>query len=787
MTRADAGEADVTRDAVWRSSNESVVQVSPGVLVTPTGNGRAEVLVEWQSSAARISVEVRDFEKTPPLNFANDIVPIFTKLGCNTGGCHGKASGQNGFKLSLLGFEPEFDYDALVKQARGRRVFPADPDRSLLLAKASAHLPHGGGRRLDPNGAEYQLLRRWMDAGMPSGEESDPKVVRISVWPHERTMAPGQRQQMIVTAHYSDGRQVDVTHLAEYQPNDTEAAVADAHGVVETLGVTGETAIMGRYQGHVAVFRTVVPVAEGLAQAWDFPPNNLVDVHTAAKWRTLGLVPSEPASDGEFIRRASLDICGTLPTAEEVRAFAADSGPAKRAKLIDALVDRNEYADYFAHMWADILHNRRQNVELYRYGTYRFHAWIRQQLRQNRPYDEFVRDIIGAQGDVSVHPPAVFHRLVRSADEYVDNTAQVFLGLRLSCAQCHHHPFEKWSQDDYRGMAAFFARVGRKKEEKVFDFPPRSEWLYASREAMRGRRRARNAPPAEAVQPKPLDGAPMDIAPDDDPRHKLVDWMSRPDNPFFARALVNRYWKHFFGVGLVDPEDDMRVTNPPSNAELLDALAEGFVQSGFDLKQLVRTICQSRTYQLSSVPNAHNEADRRNYSRYYPKRLQAEVLLDAISQVTGVPTQFGPGTGSRAYGRLNAGAFPLGTRAIQLPDESVPSYFLDVYGRPPRATGCQCERSNQPSLTQILTLLNSEEIQQKVLHSEGRAAKLAADSRPDAEKIDDLFLCAHARPPTAEERQWLLDYLASRQDQRPAAYANILWSLINTEQFQLNY
>ncbi len=775
-------EIDLTHLAEWTASQPDIVNLDQGGVASPKGNGSTDITARWKGLTATAVVSVSHHTQPVPLNFTNDLVPIFTRNGCNSGGCHGKASGQNGFKLSLLGFEPLFDYDAIVKQLRGRRVFPADPDRSLILQKASGQLPHGGGKRLNPKSQEYQLIRDWIAEGMPYGSPNDAQVSSISIWPTHRLMTEKNTQQLAVTAKYSDGTHRDVTRLTEFYSNNPEAANVSEHGVVSTLNVPGETAIIARYQNQVEVFRAIMPVREGLGHLWKFPQNNFIDQHTSAKWQQLGLVPSNLCTDQEFIRRLSLDICGSLPTASEVRRFLQNPDPDKRNALIDQLLSHNRYADYFSLIWADILHNRRQRVEHYRYGTYRFHAWLRQQFLHNRRYDDLVRDILGAQGDIQTHPPVVFHRLIRNTDQYVEHTSQLFLGVQMSCAQCHHHPFERWSQDDYWGLAAFFSRVGRKDPEKIFDFPPKNEWIFSKTEG-----EIRHPRTGKVVLPKPLDGKSLQIHAPEDPRHVLVDWMTAPDNPFFARALVNRYWAHFLSIGVVHPEDDLRVSNPPSNSELLDALASHFIQSGFDLKDLVRTITQSRTYQLSSVPNRFNQSDQLNYSRFYPKRLQAEVLLDAISQVTNVPSEFDGGTTFGIYGRRQAGSFPEGMRAVQLPDESVPSYFLDIFGRPARSTACQCERVDQPSLAQSLTLMNSDDIQQKIRHRDGRAAQFAKDPRPDSVKLEDLFLWAHARSPLETERAFFLEYLGEHQNRKQDAYANILWSLINSEEFQLNY
>jgi hypothetical protein len=760
----DSGQSrDLTRKVTYQASPPGIVTVDATGYITPVAEGEATVQVSAESGIeASVKVQVAHLVHDLPINFPNQVTPIFTKYSCNGGGCHGKSGGQNGFRLSLLGFEPKEDYEYLVKEGRGRRLFPASPDQSLLLLKATARLPHGGGQRIDFDSPAYRVLRRWVEQGMPYGSESDPKVTHIEVFPPERLMEREQTQQLVVIAHYSDGSMEDVTRMTQFDSNDSEMAECSVTGLLTTGQLTGSVAIMARYQGHVGVSRATIPL--GVTTDSLASPSNFVDEKVFAKLKSLGLPSSAVCDDATFLRRVTIDLAGRLPTLDEAEAFLADQSPQKRVAAVDRLLESTDYADYFANKWNAILRNkRRQDFE--KKATFAFYDWIRQSLHENKPYDQFVREIITASGEVGKFPQVAWYKEVKDQSAQVEDTAQLFLGLRIQCARCHHHPFEKWSQQDYYGFAAFFSQVGRKRgymqnEERVFHRP--------------GMAQANNPKTGQSVKPTGLGSDPLELTPVDDPRHALADWMSRKDNPFFARSLVNRYWKHFFGRGLVDPEDDMRVTNPPSNPELLDALAQHFVDSGFNLKQLCRTICTSTTYQLSAEPNEWNQDDKQNFSRYYPKRLNAEVLLDAIDQVTGSQTNFG--------------GVPQGTRAVQLPDNGFQSYFLTVFGRPESSSACECERSSEANLAQSLHLLNSNEIQGKLTNGNGRAVVLARDaSRTHDVKLRELYMLAFGRPPQPDELAIAIAHIEKNEKEPNKAYEDIVWALINTKEFLFNH
>lgn len=714
-------------------------------------------------------------EPSRPVNFVNDIVPILTKADCNTGGCHAKAiTGQRGFRLSLLGFEPQEDYEHIVKEGRGRRVFPPAPDQSLLLLKAANIVPHGGGKKLDPKSEGYQTLVRWISEGMPYSSETDAKLTAIEVEPKKRSMKVNTTQALKVIARYSDGSTRDVTGMSLYEANDRSMAEATGDGIVKTLDIPGNVAVMVRYSGMVSVFSISIPLGAPVEQ---LPPSkNFIDDLVFANLKEIGVPPSPVTDDATFLRRVSLDIAGRLPTVEETKAFLASQDPNKRDLAIESLLNSPDYADYFANKWTALLKNKREDAADIT-ANFAFHAWMRDSLLANVPYDDMVRQILGATGTIVSNPPVAWYKRVKEPNLQQEDVAQLFLGVRMQCAQCHHHPFERWSQKDYHALSAFFTQVGRKPtaiagEDLIFH--------------KRGIAQVENKKTMEKVMPAALGQAPPEILPDEDPRLVLADWMGESSNPFFAKALVNRYWKHFFKRGLVEPEDDIRDTNPATNPELLDALAKHFVESGFDLKAAVRVITQSRTYQLSSIPNEHNAVDRQNFSHYYPKRLQAEVLLDSIDLLTGAKTDFAD--------------LPAGTRAISLPDNSYnrAAPFLKVFGRPEGASVCECERVQSSSLAQSLHLMNSAEVKGKLAVAGGRADRLGKPEVPVADGIREIYLAAFNREPTGEELSIAEDHLvrerldAAGKPIAPAtakrqAYEDLLWAILSTKEFLYNH
>ena len=764
--------ADLTRSVQLNSEPKGLVRISNG-LVEPLSNGKGKIYIGDKSkSGSNITFEVKNFENYKQVNFSNSIVPLFTKHGCNGGGCHGKSGGQNGFKLSLLGFEPQEDFEYLLREARGRRLFPAAPERSLLLLKASGQLPHGGGSRIDPNSFDYKMIVNWMRQGMPFGQPTDPKLESIEVHPRERVMKKGAQQQLVVLARMTDGSVEDITHSSVYESNDREFAEADNSGLVVAGEQPGEIAIMIRYQDKASVFRGVIPL--GVPVEGTPAESNFIDKFIFAKLKKVGMPPSEVSDDSTFLRRVTLDIVGRLPTVREAELFLKNNSTNKRAALVDRLISTEEYAEFFANKWSSLLRNKRSNGAQLR-TTMAFYDWIKESFYKNKPYDKFVREILAASGDMKQSPPTAWFKQVNTQQAQMEDASQLFLGTRLQCAQCHHHPYEKWSQSDYYRFMAFFSRVGKANAGR-----PGEDMVFHRAGIAQVTNKKTNKP----VKPAGLGSKELVISAVDDPRHLLVDWMKTDENRLFSKTLVNRYWKHFFGRGLVDPEDDFRSTNPATHPRLLNALADYFENSNYDLKKLVRVIANSSAYQLSSVPNEHNSRDKHYFSRFQPKRLTAEVLYDSLNDLILAKSDFS--------------GLPVGTRAVCLPDNSYNSsnYFLSVFGRPDSSSACECERSQEASLAQSLHLFNAKNIHEQLARKDGRAEILALDKETDQHsKINSLYYRAFARLPRKEEVDVAISYLnravAGKEGKgakiMKERYEDILWALVNTKEFLFNH
>jgi hypothetical protein len=753
---------DATRAAKYRVAAENVATVDEAGFITPKADGQTTLEISVGEEKASVPLVVNGQAVHRPVDFANEVMPLLSRYGCNAGGCHGKASGQNGFKLSLFGFDPAYDFDEIVNRARGRRLNTAAPDHSLLLLKATAKVPHGGGARLDPESEAYKLIRQWIASGAPASSPDAVTVVGLNIEPRERVMAQGDTQQLRVVATYSDKTTRDVTRDASFAGNLDVVAAVDEQGLVRAGQQSGEATIMARYMGQVAVYTAILPHGSPRTEIPGFTPKGYIDELSVAKWKKLGLLPSPICDDATFVRRVTIDVNGRLPTADEVRAFLDDTSADKRAKLIDRLLDSPDYASYFALRWGSILRN--SNLAGSDQAAYAFHNWMKDMLARNRPYDEFVRGVVAASGEWQDAPAINWYWQSRDDQlhQVTADTAQVFLGQRLQCARCHHHPYERWGQDDYYGLAGFFTRLGRKS----FGQPPP---YFAAATPTTGEK---NPLTGKTPEPKYLAGEVAKFTTEEDPRHALVDWMAKPENPYFAKALVNRLWGHFYGRGLVHEVDDLRATNPPSNPELLDALAKDFIDHKLDMKHMCRVMLNSQVYQLSSEPNEHNKNDRQNFARYYGRRVISEVFLDAVDQATGTKSKFN-GVASTA-------------RAVDLPHENFGSYFLDTFDRPRRVTGCECERSSGATLAQVLLLANSDEIENKIGDGNGKIAKLLKDKKTEKEIIDDLYLGAVSRFPTEAESATTLKFVAAIENKQEA-YQDVLWTLLNSKEFMFNH
>jgi len=706
-------------------------------------------------------------------NFKRHVIPVLTKMGCNQGACHGALAGKGGFKLTLRGYDPDLDYDVLTRQSLGRRVSLADPAASLLLQKATFAIPHGGGKRFAKDSLEYRVVQEWIAEGAPAPSPNDKEVVSLSVSPASATLKIGDERQLTVTAKYSDGSSLDVTRWTKYSSTDEGVAtVDDTTGKVKMNG-SGEAAITLWYSSKVLYARLSAPYPNETTEASysGFTIRNFIDELALKKWKQLNLAPSKPAGDSNFIRRAYLDSTGTLPTAEEVEQFLADGSPDKRAKLIDELLGRDEYVDYWAYKWSDLM--LVSSRKLQPPAMWAFYNWIRDGVKENKPWDRFAKEIFTSTGSSRDKGALNYFVLHKDPIALTENVTQAFLGQRLTCARCHNHPLEKWTQKQYYQMANLFSRVGIKAGTA-----PGENVVYAKLQGDINHPRL-----LRPLRPAPLDGEEMPLDDLRDRREHFARWLTSPENPFFARSFVNRVWGNFMGRGLIDPIDDVRATNPASNEELLSALTADFVKNGFDQKRLIKTIMNSGVYGLSSESNAANQADNKYYSRYLVKRLPAEAMLDAMSQVTGVPTAF-PG-------------MPAGTRAMQLPDVRVQSQFLDVFGRPARVICDVGERSADPSIAQALHVINGDTLNKKLSAPDGVVSLFLKLGLSDARMIEQTYLSAYARYPSESEKAAVLANLAkaravpgtpdARKEARRQAVEDMVWALLTSKEFLFNY
>jgi hypothetical protein len=772
---AEGGQiVDLTEQAILKVEGTAVEAGENGYL-RPKAKGEGTVLVSAAGKEAKLTVKV-DGAATPPVRFVRDIEPLLGKAGCNAGTCHGSAKGKNGFKLSLRGYDPEFDYQSLINDLSGRRFNPVNVDESLLLLKPLAEIPHEGQQALKPGSREHQLLRQWIVEGAKFDDAKAGRATKLEILPHEVEMdLAGRAQQFLVLASYADGSTHDVTREAHFSVSNTEVTDVDKVGRVRGLR-RGEAALLVRYEGlYGTALLTVMGDRSGY-QWTDVPEFNYIDKHVNAKLRKMKTLPSDVAGDAEFLRRVYLDLTGLPPKPEKVRAFLDDKTPSreKRDKIVDELVGSPDFLERWANKWADLLQCNSENLGQKSVWLYR--GWIRDQLAKNTPYDQFVRALLTAQGSSWENPAVNYLRVLREPGKMTEDVSQTFLGVRFNCNKCHDHPFERWTQNQYYEMGAYFAHVGVKKGQVGKDviFSEAGGSLNITSEEVVYRKpdggEVKHLKTDQVVEPKVPVGQAKAVAPDGDRRDPFVEWLTSKDNPFFAKSMANRTWSYFMGRGIIDPVDDIRASNPPSNPELLDALTTEFVKSGFDVRKLMATICKSRTYQLSIVKNKWNEDDTVNFSHASPRRLSAEQLVDALAVATG--------------SKISFAGVPSGMRAAQIPDGMVAGNdFLLLFGRPKRQSACECERSSSMTLSHALSLVNGNTISEAISSANNRISKLVESEKEDKKLVEEIYLSCLCRPPT-EKEQAAVKFESPTN--RLEVAQDLAWALLNSPAFLFN-
>lgn len=758
LTGGNGVSRDVTAEAALTIASTGVIEILPNARVRAQTPGRTEVRTAFGGLSASARIQVEPPAGKYEVSFVKDIVPILTRGGCAGSNCHGSIRGKGGFKLSLFGYEPKDDYAALVHAEKGKRVDLQNPEQSLVLKKPTFQIPHGGGIRFKPDSLEYAAIRDWLRAGAKFDSENSLRMTSLTVYPSERRLVGlGSEQRLIVTAAYSDGSREDVTGKVQFTSNNDGVATVSPGGVVKAE-TPGETAVMIRTLGHAIVSRLTVVKDPPMANYPRRARANFVDELVFAKLEAANIIPSEPAGDAEFLRRVYLDVTGAPPTVEQAMAFLDSKDSAKRSRLIDTLLDSPGRSEFWAQYFADLF--RLGFNESRDKGAKLFYDWLRDNIQRDRPYDEMVRELMGAQGNVFYDATSNFYFITRKMDpgDIATHVSQTLLGVRIECAKCHNHPWEKWTQDDFYGLAAFFPRLATKfvnagSESNVY--------LRDSGKVIHPKTKVKS-------EPRYLGGDIESEAPGEDIRVKLGAWITSPSNPYFARTIVNRIWKRYLGRGLVEPVDDFRITNPASNEKLLDALAAEFIRGGFRLRAVERLILNSATYQLSSHPNETNRTDKMNHSRYYTKRLQAEQLLDSIVRVTGVPERF-------------PGWVPV-KRAMALPHGS-PTDLLTIFGRVADREFIR-ERDAEPNLTQTLHLMNGDTLQKRLASPSGNLAHWLAElNGRDPELVDRLYLAALSRRARQEEWQAVQAQIERTPAERVGVAEDLAWALLNSKEF----
>jgi hypothetical protein len=756
-TREDGVTLDVTAQASIKLADDKLCRMDKFALY-PVADGNTMLNIEYQGLTAAATVEVKNAAADRGISFQLDVMPVFMRGGCNTGSCHGAARGKDGFRLSLFGFDPQGDYYRITREMTTRRINLASPKDSLMIEKSIGSVPHTGGKRFGAESEHYAIMLRWLEEGAPNDAAPTPAVVGVDLYPPSAVLeGEGATQQFIARARYADGTDRDITTLATFMTNNDNSAPITQDGLV-TAAARGEAFIMARFETHT-VGNQVLALPKDLMYTPPAVVGNYVDELVAAKLKKVRILPSGICTDEQFIRRASIDITGTLPTEEEFLAFMADADPAKRAKLVDKLLERKEFSEIWAMKWSELLMVKSSNQVSYK-SMFLYSNWLTDQVANNVPLDQMVRDLLSSSGGTFKQPGTNFYQIERDTLKTAENVAQVFFGIRTQCAQCHNHPFDRWTMDDYYSFAAFFSQIGRKPSEDYREIIVFNSGGGEVKHPVGGR----NMPP------KFLGGAVADVA-GKDRRAVLAQWMTSPENPFFATSVANRVWSHFFGRGIIEPVDDIRVSNPASNPELFQQLGKKLVEYKYDFKQLVRDICNSQAYQRATERNESNMTDERNFAHGNVRRIPAEMLLDCISQVTSASDKFR--------------GLPLGARAVQISDGRTSNYFLTTFGRSQRETVCAADAKTDPTLSQALHMINGSTIQGKIAQG-GLIKKLLAEKKTPEQIIESLYIRCVSRRPTGEEMERLMNIVKASENPQ-AGLDDVFWAMMNSREFLFNH
>jgi hypothetical protein len=756
-TRDDGVTLDVTAQSAVKLVDSGLCRHEKNVLY-PQADGQTTLEVEYQGLKAAATVAVKDAAADRPISFQLDIMPVFMRAGCNTGSCHGAARGKDGFRLSLFGFDPQGDYFRLTRELGDRRINLASPADSLLIEKSIGAVPHTGGKRFDPDSEYNATLLRWLEAGAPNDAGPTAAVLGVDLYPPKAVLeGEGTTQQFIARARYADGSDRDITSLATFMTNNDNSAPITEDGLV-TAAARGEAFVMARFETHT-VGNQVLVLPQGMQ--YEPPPvaGNYIDELIGDKLQKIRMLPSGLCTDEQFLRRVTIDITGLLPTEEEYHEFLADQDAAKRAKLVDRLLERKEFSEIWAMKWAELLMIKTTN-QVSAKSAFLYASWLTDKIASNVPLDQMVQELLAASGGTFKEPATNYYQIELDTLKTSENVAQVFMGIRTQCAQCHNHPFDRWTMDDYYSFAAFFAQIGRKQGEDY------REIIVFNR----GGGEVNHPVGGRQMKPKFLGGPEPDLN-GIDRREALAKWLTSTDNPYFATSVANRVWAHFFGKGIVEPIDDIRVSNPASNPELFDLLGDKLVEYKYDFRALVRDICNSHAYQRSTERNESNATDERNFAHGNVRRIPAEMLLDCISQVTSVSDKFG--------------GLPAGSRAVQIANGATSNYFLTTFGRAPRDTVCACEAKTEPTLSQALHMLNGSTTQGKI-QSGGLIAAWLKEGLAPPQVIERLYIRCLSRRPEPAETERLMQIVAEAPNPQ-AGLEDVFWAVLNSREFLFNH